>query len=104
MTINNLYGNVPFPNIKKSSISDTSISDLLVIPQSQDNRDIISQCCLCKDFVSKTGEYITLTEDQIKEAYTRYLVSHGYCETCMNDYLKQEGLEKWTGKINKRGF
>ena len=89
MTINNLCGNGTFPNIKKSSISD-----LLVTSHKDNERDIISQCCLCKDFVSKTGEYITLTEDQIKEAYTRYLVSHGYCESCFIEYLKQEGLEK----------
>ena len=61
-----------------------TIDNLLVTPQTQDKRDIISQCCLCKDFVSKTGGYITLAEEHIKEAYTRYLVSHGYCESCMN--------------------
>ena len=65
-----------------------TIDKLLVRNQKDDLRDIVSQCCDCKDFVSLDGSYITLDEEQTKEVYTKYLVSHGYCSYC---------ADKWAG-------
>ena len=69
-----------------------TIDDLMVMPNEGDNRDIVSQCSVCKHFVSNTGEYILLSPNQSQEVYKQYLVSHGYCEPCYNYMLEKEGL------------
>ena len=63
------------------------IEELLIRTQKNDSRDIVSQCCACKQFVNKANEYILLTEEHIEEVYATYLVSHGYCEPCLNEWL-----------------
>ena len=63
------------------------LENLLVTEQKKDERKIISQCCVCKDFVMKDGSYKPLNKEQTKKAYTNYLVSHGYCLPCFNNAL-----------------
>jgi len=65
-----------------------SIDKLLIRSHKEDDRDIISQCCICKDFVSTDETYITLTDEEIKQVYSKYLVSHGYCEPCLVEYIR----------------
>lgn len=65
-----------------------TLDTLLTQPSGYDPRDIASQCCICKDWVNKDGEYIKLSEEHNKEAYVKYVVSHGYCEPCMKVMLE----------------
>jgi len=77
-------------NESEQSGSTKMIENLLITENCADDRDIVSQCCICKDFVSKEGTYIKIDPILEKRIYMKYLVSHVYCEPCFNDYLNQE--------------
>jgi len=71
-----------------------SIDQLLIKGKMSDNRDIVSQCCVCQDFVSKDGNYITLQEQEVLQVYNDYVVSHGYCASCVKEVMKNEKVQE----------
>ena len=71
--------------------------DNLFVMNNTEKKDIIVQCCVCKDFKNKEEKYITLNDDLLLKAYSMYLVSHGYCQPCFDDVYKPL-LEKYNEK------
>ena len=65
------------------------IENLLITSHENNERDLVSQCCVCKHFVNKDGQYIPLSEEQTFKVYSEYVVSHGFCEPCMIYWLKE---------------
>ena len=60
--------------------------------------EIISECCICRDWRNDKGHYFTPTKEQRVEVYKREQhYSHGMCEPC---YLLWEQRE--IGELAKK--
>jgi hypothetical protein len=62
--------------------------DLLVTQNSTD-KDIVSQCCICRDFELKDHTYKKFSEEDTLTIKQEFLVSHGYCGSCFDAYMEE---------------
>ncbi len=65
------------------------IEKLLIKDAKTQDRDVVSQCCVCKEFATTdiSDKYYKFKDEQVDFIYTKYLVLHGYCPSCYKDAL-----------------
>jgi len=52
-------------------------------------KQVVSQCCDCRRYQHKDNTYHRYTNGKREHIELNYLISHGYCEPCMEKALKQ---------------